>query len=335
MDEISTQNRSTNASDVGLIVQGSLILLSAIVALLGYSLQSRLKKKERKRELDEQHEDYLRKAQLVLLRAKLRTFVGPATQLAMSAWNTIWRNCFDINSFKSMGAYEKHGAGAPLVNLNLLAGGDRIHKHWVNPVEEGGMNFSFFPGMMRGEWNGITSFVGIEIENEIRNEPTSKLARHYFQFCKRVVKRYAAPLRDLFLSHSQTLDVRHSTDEFKKAYPVFASAGWLRNLMYLDLIEWVNCFEEIFEQWNSNMYDNLFPQEVNFPLQTIPFLTKQLSELREKETALGSANHKVLANNIEEDRIRSLEKQGSKKSVPVKEVKEVESSKYVHVGKKE
>ena len=55
MDDIAAQNRSTNASDVGLIVQGSLILLSAIVALLGYSVQAKLKKKERRVELEEQH----------------------------------------------------------------------------------------------------------------------------------------------------------------------------------------------------------------------------------------------------------------------------------------
>ena len=94
MSDISESNRSANASDVGLIVQGSLIFLSAIVAILGYSVQAHFKKKERRHEMEEKHRDYLRKTQLDSLRIKMRTFVGPATQLAMSAWNSMWRNCF-------------------------------------------------------------------------------------------------------------------------------------------------------------------------------------------------------------------------------------------------
>jgi hypothetical protein len=141
MDDLSSANRAANASDVGLIVQGSLIFLSAIVALLGYSVQARLRKKERRLELEEQHRDFLRKAELDLLRTKLQTFVGPATQLGMSAWNTMWRNCFSTESLKKMGAAEAHGGGIPIYNLNSLAGGDRVHKHWNDKVEDGGMGW--------------------------------------------------------------------------------------------------------------------------------------------------------------------------------------------------
>lgn len=305
MEDISSNNRVTNASDVGLIVQGSLILLSAIVALLGYSMQSKLRKKERRLELEEQHRDYLRKAELDLLRTKLRTFVGPATQLCMCAWNTMWRNCFSVESLKKMSAAEAHGAGVPLTNLNALAGGDRVHKHWNNSVEEGGMGFGFFPQLLKGQWNGVVSFVGIAVEEEIRQEPTSKLALFYFQFCKRIVRRYAVPLRDLFLQHSQTLDVRHSVDEFKKEFPVLKQAGWLRNLLYIDFIEWVNSFEEILKEWESGVYDVLFPCEVNFPLQLVQSLTNQLTELREKETELGTGQHKVFDEEV--NRIKAME----------------------------
>ena len=46
-----TANNSTNASDVGLIVQGTLIFLSAVVGVLGYVIQSRLSQKEAARQL--------------------------------------------------------------------------------------------------------------------------------------------------------------------------------------------------------------------------------------------------------------------------------------------
>ena len=193
-----------------------------------------------------------------------------------------------------------------LHTLNLLAGGNRVHKYWTDPPEKGGMGFSFFPGMMKGTWNGVNSFVGIEVENEIRAEPDSKLARFYFQFCRRVVKRYCAPLRDMFMQYCQTLDVRQSVDEFKKHYPVLKGAGWMRNLLYIDFIEWVNCFEEIFLAWDAGNYDVLFPQEVCYPLQITSLMTYQLTALREKETELGTGQHKVLSNNAEEDRIKKM-----------------------------
>ena len=49
MSEI--ESRSANASDVGLIVQGVLILLSSLVAIGGYIVQGRMRSKERAREI--------------------------------------------------------------------------------------------------------------------------------------------------------------------------------------------------------------------------------------------------------------------------------------------
>ena len=342
MADVAANNRSVNASDVGLIVQGSLILLSALVALLGYSVQAKLKKKERRLEIEEQHRDYLRKAELDLLRTKLRTFVGPATQLALSAWNSMWRSCFDAKSLGDMGAREVHGAGVPKVNLNSLAGGDRVHKYWNDPAEKGGMGFTFFPGMMKGTFNGIPSFVGPEVEKEIIAAPDSKLARFYFRFCRRVVKRYGAPLRDMLLQHCQTLDVRTSAAKFKEEFPVLKSAGWMRNFLYIDLIEWVNCFEEILLEWDAGNYDVIFPPDVCYPLQITRLMTNQLTALREKETELGTAQHKVLADNHEEDRIKKMQTQqnskassekdasGDSASSPSKEAKK--KGKYVAAG---
>ena len=143
MSEISGNNRSANASDVGLIVQGSLIFLSAIVAILGYSVQAHFKKKERRHEMEEKHRDYLRKAQLDTLRNKLRVFVGPATQLALSAWNCIWRNCLTP---KALVTWVLGWGRGTYCESQPLAGGDRIYKYWTNSAQEGGMGFSFFQG---------------------------------------------------------------------------------------------------------------------------------------------------------------------------------------------
>ena len=51
------ESRSASASDVGLIVQGVLILLSSLVAIGGYIVQGKMRSKERAREIvDKQRE---------------------------------------------------------------------------------------------------------------------------------------------------------------------------------------------------------------------------------------------------------------------------------------
>lgn len=316
MSDLSGANRAANASDVGLIVQGTLILLSALVAVGGYFIQGRLRKKERRHESEEAHKEFLRRGELDLLREKLKTFVGPATGLAMSVWNTMWRNCFSNEMLASMGAPEAHGAGVPRVNLNSLAGGDRVCKHWTGSVEEGCMQLTFFPGIMKGEFNGVTSLVGKEVEAEIRANPDSELAQHYFKICRRMVKKHAVPLRALICAHSQTLDMRPSVANFKEKFPVLAGAGFLRNLLYLDFIEWTTSFEEIIDAWDHDRdYTVLWPVEVDYPLQITRFFTNQLTEIREKETALGAAKHQVLASSTEENRIKEMEKKTNTQGV--------------------
>ena len=76
---------ANNASDIGLIVQGTLIFLSAIVAVFGYIVQGKLKSKEQKREHEAQQALSLSNAKLDRVREQIRTFVGPAFSFAMSS----------------------------------------------------------------------------------------------------------------------------------------------------------------------------------------------------------------------------------------------------------
>ena len=333
MDDVASMNRTANADSLALIVQGTLIFLSAVVAVVGYFIQGQLRKKERRLQSEVEHKDYLRRATLDLLREKLKTFVGPGTMLAMNIWNTMWRNSFSSAMLAGMGAKEDHGAGVPRKNLNILAGGDRVSKYWNDAVEHGGMAFSFFPGMMKGTFNGVTSLVGPTVEAEIRADPNSELSKHYFRVCRRIVKQYALPLRDLLYKYAQTLDMRPSADEFKEAFPVLKGSGWLRNSLYLDFIEWTNEFEEIILAWETGDYNVLFPTEVDYPLQITRYLTNQLTEIREQETSLGTAVHKVLEAESEDDRIKTMEERhGSKKSSPTKSVSGSSSRKKLESG---
>ena len=76
---------SAQASDVGLIVQGTLIFLSAVVGVLGYILQSNMRAKERIKENDEIRKRKNLDLRLQNLRDKLSTFVGPASVAALAS----------------------------------------------------------------------------------------------------------------------------------------------------------------------------------------------------------------------------------------------------------
>ena len=84
--------------------------------------------------------------------------------------------------------------------------------------------------------------------------------------------------------------MRLSAEEFKKNYPVLAGAGWLRNLIYLDFIEWTTNFEEILIRGTAATSSFLWLAEVDFPLQLVRCMTDQLTEIREKEIRLGTGN---------------------------------------------
>lgn len=302
---------ASNASDIGLIVQGTLIFLSALVAVAGYVVQSHIRAREQRRQLDLDHKDFLRKQRLELLRNKLRTFIGPANGLMNALWNAVWKLCFNAKSLASMGPAED--GVAPAVNFNTLAGGDdRVYKFWTRPREDGGLGFSFFPGMLKGQWNAITSFVGPEVEEEMRRAPGAALATYYRRQCRRIVKHFAAPLKDLIVAHGMTLDMRPTLDAFKAKYPVVAPAAWARNMLYLDLVEWTTLFQDIFEQWDRENFSEWFPRETPLPGLLVKYISDQCSDLKNLEDELGSAQHTVFDESKEVERVRASAAEGNK-----------------------
>ena len=74
---MSTVGAGNNASDVGLIVQGTLIFLSAVVAVIGYYVQGQLRAKERRREIQINRTEKLHQARLDEVRKFLNLLVLP------------------------------------------------------------------------------------------------------------------------------------------------------------------------------------------------------------------------------------------------------------------
>ena len=112
-----------NASDVGLIVQGTLIFLSAVVGVLGFLVKSRLERREKHRENEIQYEQHVRRLRLERIRTQLREFLGPASMHAMGMWQAFWQFVvFDqVHSLNKLsgGAVNKHLADIDVRRLDL------------------------------------------------------------------------------------------------------------------------------------------------------------------------------------------------------------------------
>jgi hypothetical protein len=258
-----------------------LILLSSIVAVAGYVVQSRLRDKERKRSL-----------KLDRVRMQLSDFVGPCSVLS---------NCFYLSFFRAFAARALYHPfmgsttdprcfPANSISLNEMSNG-RIQLWW----ETIGFNVQT---LVNGSFNAMGSWVGPEVEEEIRNNPDAELSKQYFRQVRFLFKRFIKPQALLYTKYGGHLVLLGDVEDFKTKYPSAAGSGWLRNLFILQFILWANEFEDIvFPCWDKNDYSLLFPSVNPFPIQLGMYLTRMITSLRELEAKLGTAEHKVHSTN--------------------------------------
>jgi hypothetical protein len=266
MSDIST--RTNNASDIGLIVQGTLILLSALVAVGGYYVQGRLKAKERQREIIVAQQERAKQIKLDTLRQKISIFVGPSVQHFLNMQTTIGYLQDWIKSNGYADEYQKYRADED-------AAGNTMKRMWG------------------GHWNKRYTLVGKYVEAAIKADPTSDLARIYFRTFTIIVTQYALKIATLINLHGQYLQHWSDKEAWKKRFPGSAGNGLARNLFPTQMVRWAHEFEEIIKQWEKKDYQDLFPVVNPFPANCIMQFTGMISDLREMENAAGVADHAV------------------------------------------
>jgi hypothetical protein len=265
MSTPTSTNVGANASDVGLIVQGTLIFLSAVVAIFGFLVKGRLERKQRERENELQYSQHVRRLRVERIREQMKTFLGPASMLTMELWSSFW--------------------GVVPSTLNDLADGRIVAYHRD-------IDFTF-PRFMTAQINDMQSWVGPDVEQEMSAHPNTTLAKTYRILMRRLVTTCAVPLAELLKQHAGHLSQFSSIDEFKVKYPVSKGDGWGRNSYYLMFMRWTHEFEDIVREWDREEYAHMFPYLSSFPCQITPYLLGQVTELRELETKFGSASHKT------------------------------------------
>ena len=271
------------------IIQGVLIFLSACVAVVGYAVQARLQARERARELESQHTQHLRKLRLERTRLQISDFVGPAMQLSMNLTSILMGHFTPKDMLAGSGMM---GCTVPVRSNFYDLGGDAMQRH--SKVHKGAWDTG---QIVQGNSTMLNSFVGFELEKQMSKDPQGDVAQCYMRLIKRSIQLYARPLATLILRHAQSLQERPSLKKFKEEHPEAGRSPMARNLFYITYVDWVNSFDKITQDWDQGNFRLMFPPDALCPvLQLNSYLVSQLTELRDKEEALGGMDHNTTKN---------------------------------------
>jgi hypothetical protein len=267
MDEIG--GRVVNASDAGLIVQGTLILLSAVVGVLGYVVSGRMKARRDERDVLTQRKEELRRMKLQHTRAKLGSFVGPCFQLTMNIQTEL----------SYLETYMKERFP------------DAHRRYSARMEAEGKSVFGFYKGVWNKRWHMVPK----EIEEELKLAgPEDEHFKVYVQQMRSLTKRWARPLADLINKNGQHLQHWGSKEAYKKRFPIAANNGALRNLFPTQLVRWTAEMEQIIEdRWDKDDFSCLCPVINPYPASIIAHFSVMITQVREEENVLGIGDHKV------------------------------------------
>ena len=296
-----------NASDVGLIVQGTLIFLSAVVAVIGYIVQSKLKSREHYHELEMQHKAKLKQLRLERIREKLDNFIGPMNTLA---------GLFNFQYLESL---------APSQIARSLSIGNEKETRYTTQLDvlTNGAITKYFDQMevnllegFSGKMNLLPGFVGPEVEEQIRRNPKSEIGKFYIRNCRLLILDTGKKLATLIVNKQGHLSEFVSEEEFKKKYPCVATSAYARNLFFYQFVGFIKEFEYIINNnWDKDDYTLLFPQSHSLPmLLHFSYTPSMITAIRKKEAELGIDDHKVSKDYHDDDEKRATLESKSKDS---------------------
>ena len=282
---MSTVSRQL-ASDVGLIVQGTLIFLSAIVAVLGYIIQSRLSSRAHSNNLKLAREERHKDAKLLELQNVLNTIVGPVQAYIQTGNNMLMQ--FGARSSK------------------LIEGQDGKPMH----------GFAYFPrllgsiqdwkDMMAGKRNGIATWLLPELVQMIQTAPNGQLAKDYRRTMESALVECFIPAADIIKKHLNQFPFPSRTT-FKKKFPAYAKSAQLRKKMLMEFCDWTNNTRMILErEWKEGDYSRIHPS-ILYPWSILPYAILFLDELKDQISSMTDKMFNFELTSIEEEAKEMLE----------------------------
>ena len=237
------------------IIQGVLIALSAIIAVVGYRVQASLNRAQ-----------HVRESALNDTKQLLKDVVGPAQGYAYVIdymWlnfmcNVVWKDDDTVGKDDWRGAFSKV-TGDPDAITSFMKG--RAYMH-------------------------MASFVGKEKEEEIKQNPTGYLAIEYRRFVRRLLRDAFKPM-SILLRDFNIFPVP-SINQFKKTYPYFANSFSLRKTIFLETLTFISELEYIVEQeWKIEKdYTKVFPISIQWNRALTGYLAGQVTTLKANIEAL-------------------------------------------------
>eukprot|EP00943_MAST-04B_sp_MAST-4B-sp1_P005127 g5127.t1 len=277
--------RPANASDVGLIVQGTLIFLSACVAIVGYWVQGQLRAKERRREIDIARSEKLHQARLATVRKKITEFVGPAHFMLL----TLNMTFFDLRT-RGLAKFYKEEAEIQ-----------------AKRIKEEDIGFGSF---MKGKWNEMTAerFFGTEMMNKLKQEKDGPAACHFRKIVSRCFRKLLIPIAEMIKQNAGYLQEWESKEKFSELYPVAKGKGMERNRFLVQFVQFSIEMEAVVEDWDEGKnLDVFWTTQCPYPFQAGMYMIRMMTKLREMENEEGLASH-VIADDFknEKDKARLI-----------------------------
>jgi len=261
---------STNASDVGLIVQGTLIFLSAVVAVFGYVIQSRLSAKAHASQLKLAREERHKDAKLKELQTTLTQVVGPV-QSYIQTGNYMLMS-FGVRhsglvAKKNENKNDQNGAAVPMEAMTYF------------PRLLGGM--SGMKAFMNGELVGLSSWLLPELIDLIQQHPERSLAKEYRRCMELALTECFIPACTIIKERLNEFPFP-SREVFKKRYPSYAKDGQLRKKMLIEFCDWTLTFSKIVKsEWKQGDYETVYLLNQLFPVNVNSYCIVMLDQLKE------------------------------------------------------
>lgn len=272
-------NIGANASDVGLVVQGTLIFLSACVGILGFMVQARLNRKAERRRRQEERDERAHDMKLQNIKEKLSLFIGPASALALAGTR----------------------AGITFKNVAEKFYPDEIKRYRQAQEERGETMANYW----KATWSNMYTLVGKEVEAKMIDDPQCQFAKIYRNLFMAEMKNSWGPLRDLLCKYSGHLMDWQTPDEFKKRWPC-GEPGILRNTFFTRMISFANEGEMMIEQfWKKGDFSIVFPVLNPYPAQISMYLLTMAGRVRQRMVDAGIGTHKTMSDEEEKKRLLS------------------------------
>ena len=280
--------------------QGTAVVLSAAVAIVGYFVQSILKSREEESRLIRNREEIINQKKLERIRLKLETFVQPAATLTS----------IFFQQYSQIFGPEKLSPGFEVLVetkaiSEALAGNENEGNYalTMDSITNGGVT-RFFKALDidctdRRSFNLIPSFVGSEIEEHIRNDPESEIGRLYIDSCKILILNSGKKLSELIEKYTFTYIELIDLDHYLQEYALIKKATGRRMTTLLQFVRFIQEFEFLINNyWEKGDYRTLFPKSNKFPTMMQMYMNKMLNSLQQQESDLDTREAADVALNV-------------------------------------